>query len=793
MARTLTPPSRRVPAFLAVAAWIAAMVSPATGSGMAAAPASPSSCRPAAVFTVVDQVGRPVAGADLVVSHGSDSEPRPDRHRTGADGRVAVPDLPPDYGLVVRASGFALFYEQQTRPEIALDAGGAGGQPCPDLVAGPVMRLQPGRELTGSIRDPQGRPVAGAAVWQPGEVHDSTALSAAYLLAGPSARSGADGRFVLRDLGPDRLQDGIEICRDGFLTAVTGEPPLAAALAVVLTPSAAIAGRVLEPGGAPIFGAQVFASRAGDDPSDLVMFHPCPLEPIGSGWEETDDHGSFRMSPLRDGWYTVRVTATGHLTVTSAPLRLAPGETVGGVEIKAGRGAGVSGRVLTPLGDALPGAEVWLFGKAAQGSATTDGAGRFRLLTIDPASERVEVSHRDYARVSLPVHLHGGENQLELTAGERLYPIAGRVFASDGQPARGVKLRLGPLQSIEEVSSDGGFAFPPVASGSYILSLDQIEQEDAGDTYLPVPVEVHAAAVSGLAIHLTRGGSISGSVLGLSPQERAEVYRVYLGHPRFGPRTSLVDPEGRFSIAGLLPGEWSLAVSSGARSASARVTIPPGDSARLLDLRFPPAYPLSGRVLGPDGEPVAGARIEVGQRERAPSAYVISDAAGGFAAELQNGSYQIAVQHDEYGASLPQPLVMAGEPRAGLELRLSRRVRIHGRILGLAPGEVVFRLVAEGPGGHTSAGQADQDGGYFVDVGVGRWKIEAQLEPYPAVDKASAEVKVASEASAIELDLVFKRAESTARGDRAADRAQHAADRADLLHGEAAPASGPPL
>jgi hypothetical protein len=55
----------------------------------------------------------------------------------------------------------------------------------------------PGPTLTGTAVDPQGRPVAGAAVWLaprfdlPDEPYD------AYVKAGPAAVTGADGHFTM--------------------------------------------------------------------------------------------------------------------------------------------------------------------------------------------------------------------------------------------------------------------------------------------------------------------------------------------------------------------------------------------------------------------------------------------------------------------------------------------------------------------------------------------------------------------------------------------------------------------
>jgi RNA polymerase sigma factor (sigma-70 family) len=157
---------------------------PVGGSDAAPAPraarSAPAPAGPLVVGEVIDTAGKPVAKADVVVLAGGSSDPsrllEPDRPlwkgRAGKDGRFRA-RLPaefrvdPEKGLPVRVLAFG---------------GGAIGAAATYQADGPpvAVRLGKGDPISQTVRDQDGRPVAGARVriWRIGPVWVSPSADA---------------------------------------------------------------------------------------------------------------------------------------------------------------------------------------------------------------------------------------------------------------------------------------------------------------------------------------------------------------------------------------------------------------------------------------------------------------------------------------------------------------------------------------------------------------------------------------------------------------------------------------
>jgi MFS family permease len=268
-----------------------------------------------------------------------------------------------------------------TVPAERLAANGAGA------LAGPG--------LTGTVRDPGGRPVAGAVI----TVTSADGHQVSRAMAAP------DGRYRITGLPPVALT---------VIVSARNHEPTAAALLVqagtaiqrdfVLAGSGGLTGTVrsAEQDGAPLAGAQVIISdMAGNVVASAI----------------TSADGGFLVEGTPAGKYAVTAAASGHLPtsreielnghVEAAQLILPPEREVYGV-------------VRTPGGEPVPGILVTAANAAGEivASATTDSYGRYQMTGLgdgehvlvaggqEPASVGVEVASGETTPVT--VRLGGG-------------------------------------------------------------------------------------------------------------------------------------------------------------------------------------------------------------------------------------------------------------------------------------------------------------------------------------------------------------------------------------------------
>lgn len=692
--------------------------------------------------TIVDSSGRPVEGAriELVRSQvgrttAATGPPLAEdglyRSTAGQDGRFDLSCLPPGcFDLRIEGDGFAPL--ERTGVEIPAGAG---------LLDLGRFFVERGAVLAGRVVDPEGQPLAGAEIWVvPRAPRDWTA----YYKEGPAAVSGSDGQFTLTDL-PREGGIGLDVCRKGFLaeSRTIREPPLEP-LRIVLDPAVRIVGRVLDPTGAPVAGAQIRAWLSGESPDRPVSIRPCRLLDATA---ETDAGGQFVLEALPPGWWTVRAEAAGWLSAETERRHVLAGASLDGVEIVLGAGAVLAGRVLAPDGAPLAGAEVRAYGERSDPRATTAGDGTYHLPGVEPGERTVEATHPDHELASRTLVVASGENRLDLQLGaSRRSEIRGRVLGPDGRPLAGARVVI-PASSSAYSAADGSFVLLE-KDGTYEIWADK-------DGYAPgrtaEPVTVAERPVEGVEIRLTPGGAVTGRLLGLNRAQLSGA-RVEIDlQPPFQSMAA-VDAQGGYRIADVPPGDWTVTATAGDRTLSDRVSLPPGQGEAALDFNFPQTWEVSGWVLGPAGEPVADATVRL-YTPGGQGGWTYSRADGAFRLELEDGTYRgWVVRRGYFRAVLEEPVTVDGTPVDGVELRLGEEMVLRGRILGLEPGERAEAIWAEGPHAAFRQGELDQESGYAVyGLLPGDWKITASFQDREAVGR----VTVGEGETAVGLDLEF--------------------------------------
>jgi len=225
--------------------------------------------------TVVDEEGRPVAGASVVAA-------RPDRRGAGTwlDTKSAAALWEPSPGASAPTTAEGRFRVADLRGgvEYALRASAPGFAPSgetrlsmrPGETRAAEVVLQRESVVTGRVVDERGGPVAGAlvgvAILPEGALASRelpTTAEVEEALARDGDTTGADGRFEVRGLARgDRI---LRATRAGFARRVVCGRASGGAAAdagdVALAAGASVSGRVVTSRGAPVDGAVVLASR----------------------------------------------------------------------------------------------------------------------------------------------------------------------------------------------------------------------------------------------------------------------------------------------------------------------------------------------------------------------------------------------------------------------------------------------------------------------------------------------------------------------------------------------------
>ncbi len=553
---------------------------------------------------VRDPAGRAVAGAALALEDG------PELGRTGADGRAVLPTVPRrPVRLEITARGFLPGrLEVPERVEAPLDA-------VLERAAGVRARF-----VFADTGEPAG----------PGRVRWESTAGESWVTALPPS-----GELEEMDLRPgtwslEVAPAGARPVRWEGLELAGGEPLDLGEVRVER--GLAIAGVVFDDRtGAPVAGARVRTLR------------PDPLGPrfaaLQEEWldAETDAEGRFRLEGLEPATYTVLISAPGHAprlverieVAEDAPdgvLELDPVwlEAPHRLEVRCTPAARCGDEAVLLLGSPL--AE-WASVRAPQveGVARLEPvpAGERTLRLLEGgwvATERRVTVDPDEDATVVEISLEGTHVTGEVTlAGE---PAAGGAVALEpgggggGVPEVIVEERLPGQRRASQtvltgrgrtitaaVDSAGRFEARDVPAGRYEI----VYVGPQGWRSPARAVEIREAEEQHVVLAFD-GGAVRGRVVdaeGRAAGRAAVSVRDAGGHRA----DTASGPDGTFRLGGLAPGRAVVRARAPEGEAEAAVEVRPGETAEVELVLEPPAGQLAVTVLGPDGEPVAGALV----------------------------------------------------------------------------------------------------------------------------------------------------------------------------------------
>ncbi|HEX3555073.1 MAG TPA: carboxypeptidase regulatory-like domain-containing protein [Thermoanaerobaculia bacterium] len=622
--------------------------------------------------------------------------------------------------------------------------GSSAGLPrIADLTLAPA----PVPAITGVVVDEAARPVGGAEV----------------VLVDPEASPQQWRRVSTSPAGSFRirgLQAGgsytLTASRSGFAPAtLLATVPLPtqtqAAIRLTLRRGRTASGLVVDPRQRPISGAAVrlttakskWASRARPE--------------LGPFRAATDPDGRFRIPDLPAGLFELRIEGPELAPLPKKMISVPGGKgplDLGTFTLESR--ARIAGWIVDPGDRPVESVEIWVvpedYAEITQathqaGPATVSGPdGRFELRERAVGDhERLRACRKGYSPAEFPVKRPAStEPRIVLTPTVHL---AGHVVGADGEPLPGATVSAWPTG---QERGDLIMPDPPCpssffssaltdAKGDFIVELGgagHYEVAASGAGHLSTRLErlhVPAEGLDGLQVRMEAGVTVNGHVA--DPEGQPVVgAAIRLS----GGRSSVAaasDDGGDFLLEGVEPGERSVDVRHDDFATEERkVQIRPEGT--RLDLVLHPVSHLEirGRVIGPDGAPVAGALVTK-DRCQCQSTSTLAD--GSFLLPGDKGAHELVAEKDGFAPTETGDITVENRSIDGVEIRLSYGLTLTGRVLGIDPAAVSKILVRVVAGSlREIQGAIDSEGRFEVPhLPPGKWDLYAQAgDRYASVE-----------------------------------------------------------
>ncbi len=601
-----------------------------------------------------------------------------------------------------------------------------------------VLRMRAGTEVQFLIADASsGDPVKGARI----ELRDGAVRNEFSDQAGSAVFTGVagpNGEVAISAAG---------YARHFELIPVPASSPNPIQIRVELGRGANVSGTVVDADGRGVPGARVLAK---------AVSRRAALSPLRRSAVFTDAQGRFTFDALTPDLYRFTGEHPDHATGVSRSRRIEAGRPVDDIRVQLGAATRMTGAVLDAAGGPVPFAYVrYAPAKQAGGgmlnrskggtvaSTHADARGEFEFTGVPLA--QLQVVAMDTSRFSEPIAVDTRPGvpviglRLVLSGGGR---IAGRVVDAQGAPVPDVAVavrawsegqtlqRARLLKPYSETLTDGGggFAFDGLVEGTYTIAASWSPGQVNFHFESPTTVKTGDEDVN---LTLSQPGGLEGRVVfadGSSPGRFQVAFKYQNSYYPFA------DPEGRFSIQPIDAGEVELTISgdSFATLAGISAMVRPGEVTDLGEIQVCPGRTIHGRVLGPQGQPVAGARVVCGSSLSSDGTSLIprwnqrrypeqqhqtrSDVDGRYRiVGLGPAGGVVMAEHGDLGRSLPVK-IGPGEDIRQVDLTLVAFGSLEGRVTNNSkpePVALVFVTHKDRPG-HDVEVMTDSDGRYVI-------------------------------------------------------------------------------
>jgi protocatechuate 3,4-dioxygenase beta subunit len=698
---------------------------------------------------VVDAAGQPVAGAEIRATHREEGlmgrarfqmrvaglqQDNPDA-MTGADGSFSVKGLEEgEYTVSVAREGFA----RKTVPSLEVKASG-------DNVWPPIT-LSSGAPIAGMVRDGGGAPIPAAQIF---------AIDINSGGRPANSTSDGEGKFRLDGFAAER-PILLNVSAPGYAALQKNVTPPAQDLAIVLKSAGTVRGRVEDADTKkPVTDFTISRSGPRGGPGGGIQIA------LRGGGDQTfqSDDGSFELTDVPPGKWTVRATAAGYRSAEVSGVEVGEGETKDGVNLSLKKGGSLAGRVVDPRGTAVANASVsWhpsesqgggmgamvarMMGGGTGGSTSTDADGHFQFDGLPGGRATVTASHPDYLDASREVD-PSKDSAADLTLGTGA-SISGNVVGTDGRsgvPGALVQLNEegdsgggfgGGNSESTRTDGGGGFLFDHLAAGRYKLTT-------SGNTGVSVAKDVVVAEnqqMSGVLVQMATGALLHGTVSGLPAGQLGGV-RVVASATNYSDATQ-TDDSGGYSLHDVPSGVVRLQATTSflsGRSTAKTIEIPDGSTDFPADIAFQGTSRLAGRVTRGD-RPQSGLFV-IGvpdpPRSNVGRSSGQTDDNGSYALEgLDDGNYQVTVNGQ--GVSYRREFAVSGDTSGDIALPT---ISVTGTVTESGSGIPLEGVTVQAQTGRETQafamkqGTTDSSGHYFIDdVDPGSYQLTARKADY---------------------------------------------------------------
>lgn len=538
---------------------------------------------------------------------------------TGADGRATFEGVRPGgYVGVAWAAGFGKGNAFVRAPAVT------AGSP-PEAV---TISLTRGAAVSGTVRDPSGKPVAGALVL-PG------ATGEVWWSGGDPRRdaveTGPDGtwKFDAVAAGSTRFVARHADFAPGASSIVTLDPTTPkTGVAIALQAAGLVAGRVVDATGKPAPSATVRVA----------------VRVEGWSFEDArqtvaDAEGRFEVKGLPRKPVDLAALAET-ATSETVSVDLAATAERRDVELKLARVGTIAGTVVDGAGEPVAEASVWAMPNLARGGAgaldrmewslrggaeeRTDAGGRFTIAGLAPGEYWLRAQRQAGGRggnMRDPVDAKVGDANVKIVIPAD-GKVVGKVTLAGGGAPGPFAVSLGMGAPTPFASEDGAFTLD-LAPGKMTLTVTGLAFDRQ-----QVPVEIKAGATTDVGtISVRKGRTIAGRVLGPDgkPVVGASVVagrrifgsgsRTSTGGGGGGPmrgamKSATTDDRGEFSLSGVGSQELAIVAEHDAIGRSTTLQVPPGEAPVALDLALQPFAALDGLVTS-GGKPAEATGVNV--------------------------------------------------------------------------------------------------------------------------------------------------------------------------------------
>lgn len=696
--------------------------------------------------TVRDAGGDPIRGCRVEGLYGN--------AETDAHGRYDMAIASSSWGQVIAsAAGFG----SQSR---VLENLSAGVTTTVDFVLGP------GASITGIVRDRDGRAIAGAEV-------------AAYTSTRHTASSDAGGHYLITGIGHEPGRSvWVNVAKHGFGSA-SGTVELRAdrtseRLDFALEPGVPVSGRVLDPSGRAVRGAEVWIGR--------------DRHAWGVSTTRSDDDGHFAFAAVAPGRTVLGAEKPG-FAASDSVIEVA-GAGASGVLLQLAVARAVRGVVQDATGAPIAGV-----GIAARrghdyvgGRASTGATGAFELGDLPDGELAIEAFHRGLVRTEVPV----GARQTDVTVVmQRAGRLRGRVVdAASGAPLRTFTVRFVAPADRDATPRMGGYAAVWGQPGKTFDSPDGTWSTGEFDELLPgawTGVEVSAdgfaprllpqVAVAGpdddsvlvhelvapVAVDVSVVIAVAGTPVADADIEASSLQQPQDGDARWNART---DARGIARLDGVAPGPLWVCVRrvDGVAIVRGPFEVAGDGAARaFVAVEVPGGTALEVVLLDADGAPLAGRGVRVTALEvegvRHDRLEGTSDAAGRCRFDaLPPGVWQVSRVRRDGGHDCfdltSRAKLDAGVPSTRHELREPGRTMLRGRVdaVGALPEGTQVSVLSRA-GGPSHAGLV-RDGAFEVrGIGPGDYSVTVMYFAGSVMMLGHAEVRIGPTEREVEVTL----------------------------------------